>query len=92
MILIRRSLLLLLVICVGCVAQSASPDLARKIERQVRSHYNVPPEVHLLVGALSPSAEFPNYDALTVTIDARPIDSDVEEPASCFGKSRELSS
>jgi protein-disulfide isomerase len=68
-ILIRRSFLLLLVICVGCVAQSASPDLARKIERQVRSHYNIPPEVHLLVGALSPSTEFPNYDSLVVTID-----------------------
>jgi len=66
--LIRRSFLLLLVICVGCVAQSASPDLTKKIERQVRSYYHVPPEVHVLVGAPSPSADFPNYDSLTVTI------------------------
>src|ERR1700691_1942039 len=66
--LIRRSFLLLMVICVGCVAQSASPDLTKKIERQVRSYYHVPPEVHVLVGAPSPSADFPIYDALTVTI------------------------
>src|SRR6202789_2869306 len=68
-ILIRRSFLLLLVICVGCVAQSASPDLTRKIERQVRSYYKIPPEVHLLIGTLSPSTDFPNYDSLAVTID-----------------------
>jgi protein-disulfide isomerase len=67
--LIRRSFLLLLVICVGCVAQSASPDLARKIERQVRSYYKIPPEVHLLVGTPSTSPDFPNYDSLIVTID-----------------------
>jgi protein-disulfide isomerase len=66
--LIRRSFLLLLVICVGCVAQSASPDLTKKIERQVRSYYHVPPEVHVLVGAPSPSSDFPSYDSLTVTI------------------------
>ena len=68
MTLIRRSFLLLLVICVGCVAQSASPDLTKKIERQVRSYYHVPPEVHVLVGAPSPSSDFPSYDSLTVTI------------------------
>jgi protein-disulfide isomerase len=50
------------------VAQSASPDLTKKIERQVRSYYHVPPEVHVLVGAPSPSSDFPSYDSLTVTI------------------------
>ena len=69
MILIRRSFLLLLVICVGCVAQSASPDLTRKIERQVRSYYKIPPEVHLQVGTLSSSTDFPNYDSVIVTIE-----------------------
>src|ERR1700691_1911352 len=68
-ILIRRSFLLLLVICMGCVAQSAPPDLTRKIERQVRSYYKIPPEVHLLVGTASPSADFPSYDSVIVTID-----------------------
>jgi protein-disulfide isomerase len=67
--LIRRSFLLLLVVCLGCVAQSASPDLARKVERQVRSYYKIPPEVHLLVGTPSPSSEFPNYESLIVTVD-----------------------
>jgi protein-disulfide isomerase len=67
--LIRRSFLLLLVVCLGCVAQSASPDLARKIERQVRSYYKIPPEVHVLVGVPSPSSDFPSYESVVVTID-----------------------
>ena len=66
---IRRSFLLLLVVCVGCVAQSASPDLARRIERQVRSYYKIPPEVKLAVGAPSPSSDFPNYESVIVTVD-----------------------
>jgi protein-disulfide isomerase len=67
--LIRRSFIPLLVVCLGCVAQSASPDLARKIERQVRSYYKIPPEAHVLVGVPSPSADFPNYDSVVVTVD-----------------------
>jgi protein-disulfide isomerase len=67
--LIRRSFLLFLVICIGCVAQSASPDLTRKIERHVRSYYKIPPEVKLLVGAPSPSSDFPNYESVIVTVD-----------------------
>ncbi len=67
--LIRRSFLLLLVVCLGCVAQSASPELTQKIERHVRSYYKIPPEVHLLVGAPSPSPEFPNYETVIVTVD-----------------------
>jgi protein-disulfide isomerase len=51
------------------VAQSASPDLARKIERNVRSYYKIPPEVKLLVGAPSPSSDFPNYESVIVTVD-----------------------
>lgn len=70
MTLIRRSFLLLLVVCLGCVAQSASPDLTRKIEHQVRSYYKLPPEIHLLVSAPSPSSEFPNYQSVVVTIDS----------------------
>ncbi len=79
MTLIRRSFLLLLVVCLGCVAQSTSPDLnskdsnktdlTRKIERQVRSYYKIPPEVHLLVGAPSPSPDFANYESVVVTVD-----------------------
>lgn len=70
MTLIRRSFLLLLVVCLGCAAQSASPDLARRIERQVRSYYKIPAEVRVLVGAPSPSSEFPNYETVIVTVDS----------------------
>jgi len=68
--LIRRSFLLLLVVCLGCVAQTASPDLAKKIERQVRSYYKIPPEAHVLVGVPSASSDFPNYDSVVVTVDS----------------------
>lgn len=68
--LLRRSLLVLLMICLGCAAQSAPSDLAQKIENQVRAYYKLPPEVRVSVGPLRPS-EFPNYDALTVTLDNR---------------------
>ena len=69
MTLIRRSFVLLLMVCLGCVAQSASPDLNKKIERQVRSYYKVPAEVHVIVGVPTPSTDFPNYDSLIVTVD-----------------------
>lgn len=69
MILIRRSLLILLVICLGCIAQSTSSDLTKKVERQVRSYYKIPPEVHVLVGAPSASADFPNYESVVVTVE-----------------------
>jgi protein-disulfide isomerase len=59
----------LLVVCLGCVAQSASPDLDKKIERQVRSYYRMPPEIHVTVGVPSPSSDFPNYDSVVVTVD-----------------------
>jgi len=67
--LLRRSFLLLLAICLGCAAQSASPELAQKIERQVRSYYKVPPDLKVLVGAPTASADFPNYESVVVTID-----------------------
>ena len=66
---IRRSILMLLLICLGCVAQSAPPELARKIERQVRSFYSVPVELTVTVGAITPSTEMPAYDAVTVTVE-----------------------
>ena len=69
MTLIRRSLLVLLLVCLGCVAQSAPPDVARKIEHQVRAFYTIPAEVKVTVGAITPSAEMPGYDAVSVNID-----------------------
>lgn len=69
MILIRRSLFVLLVVCLGCVAQSTPPDLARKIERQVRSFYTLPAEVKVTVGNITSTSELPGYDTLSVTVD-----------------------
>jgi protein-disulfide isomerase len=66
---IRRSLLILLLVCLGCVAQSAPPDLARKIEHQVRTYYTIPADVKVMVGAIAPSPEWPGYDTVAVTID-----------------------
>ena len=64
--LLRRSLFILLVICLGCVAQSAPPDLALKIEHQVRAFYSLPPEVKVTVGAITPASEMPGYDSISV--------------------------
>ena len=67
--LIRRSFLLLLLVCLGCVAQSAPPEVARKIEHQVRAFYSVPVEVKVVVGSITPSSDMPGYDAVAVNID-----------------------
>jgi protein-disulfide isomerase len=73
---VRRAFLVLLLICLGCSAQSppSSPspvsppaDTVSVVERQVRSHYSLPPDVKVTVGTLR-SSEFANYDALTVTM------------------------
>jgi protein-disulfide isomerase len=66
---IRRSCVLLLLICLGCIAQSAPPDVARKIEHQVRSYYSLPADVKVIVGAITPSSDWPGYDTVAVTID-----------------------
>lgn len=69
MIIIRRSCLMLLLVCLGCVAQSAPPDVARKVEHQVRAYYSIPAEVSVIVGAITPSSDWPGYDTVAVTID-----------------------
>ena len=70
LILIRRSLFVLLLVCLGCVAQSAPPEVARKIEHQVRSTYNLPSDVKVTVGAIVPGApDLPGYDTVSVTLD-----------------------
>jgi len=67
--LLRRSLFLLLLVCLGCVAQSSPPDLARKIEHQVRAFYNLPPEVKVTVGPITPASEVAGYDSVSVKLD-----------------------
>ncbi len=69
MTLIRRSLFILLLICLGCVAQSTPPDLARKIEHQVRAFYTIPAAVKVTIGDISPSSDIPGYDTVTVNMD-----------------------
>ena len=69
MTLFRRFLFILLLICLGCVAQSAPPDLALKIEHQVRSFYSLPPEVKVTLGPITPTSEVPGYDTVSVRLD-----------------------
>lgn len=66
--LLRRSLFVLALICLGCSAQSVPQEQAQRIEREVRSYYSLPPTVKVTIGTLRPS-DFPNYDALTINID-----------------------
>lgn len=65
---VRRAFLVLLLICLGCSAQSVPPEIGQVVERHVRAHYSLPPEMQVNVGPIRPS-EFPNYDVLTVTLD-----------------------
>jgi len=67
--LIRRSLFILLLVCLGCVAQSAPPDLARKIDHQVRAFYTLPAEVKVTVGAIVPGGDIAGYDTVAVALD-----------------------
>jgi protein-disulfide isomerase len=77
----RRAVLVLLLICLGCSAQAppagqgtqAAPgppaDLGKLIERHVRAQYTLPPDVRLTLGALRAS-EFAGFDELTITFDS----------------------
>ncbi len=66
---LRRFVFLFALICLGCSAQSGSPEISRRIERQVRSYYSIPPDVKITVSPRKAS-EFPNYDAVTVTFNS----------------------
>jgi protein-disulfide isomerase len=66
--LLRRSLFVLALICLGCSAQSAPSEQVQRIEREVRSYYSLPPTVKVTVGPLRAS-DFPNYDAITINIE-----------------------
>jgi protein-disulfide isomerase len=66
--LLRRSIFVFALICVGCSAQSAPSDVSLRIERQVRSFYNIPANVKVNLGPIKPS-EFPNYDVMTIAFE-----------------------
>jgi len=65
---LRRSILVLVLVCLGCSAQSAPSDVTQRVERQVRAFYNIPAHVKISLGTIKPS-EFPAYDSLTITFD-----------------------
>lgn len=76
---VRRAFAVLLLICLGCSAQAPPAqapqtpplptDMAQLVERQVRAYYGLPPDVKVTLGPLHAS-EFPNYDAMTVSLDS----------------------
>ncbi len=68
MTLLRRNLCFVLFVCLSCCAQPLSPELARKIEHQIRTTYKIPPDVEIRLGQVAPSAEVPGMDALTASI------------------------
>jgi protein-disulfide isomerase len=80
----QRSVALFLLVCLGCSAQLA-PDVNKKIERQVRSFYNLPAEVQVSMSAPKPS-EFPGYDLITVTLNNTEKKQDVNFLLSKDGK------
>ncbi len=66
--LLKRPLWLMILFCLGCSAQPAQTPLTevnKRIERQVRAHYNIPESVAINVGQRKPS-EFPGYDQVEV--------------------------
>jgi protein-disulfide isomerase len=65
---LKRTAVLLLLICLGCSAQLAPNELSQRIEHHLRTTYNVPAGVKVLLSAPHAS-EFPNYDAITATFD-----------------------
>jgi protein-disulfide isomerase len=56
-----------LAVCIGCSAQSTEPAINTRVERHIRARFGVPPNVQISIGERRPS-EFPNYEALTVTL------------------------
>jgi protein-disulfide isomerase len=82
---LRRSILVLILVCLGCSAQSVPPDQVTRIERQVRSYYSIPAPVKITVGPLRPS-DFAGYDALTVHMDSAEKKADYDFLLSKDGK------
>ena len=67
----RCAALLLIVIWVGCASQPSpsTSDVTRKVERQFRNSFNIPPEERVHVGSFKPSAEWSDYDSVDVTVE-----------------------
>ena len=59
---------LILLVCLGCSAQSLSPEASQRIEAQIRAHFKVPDAVAIVVGAPKTSP-FSGYDSLPVVFE-----------------------
>jgi len=68
LILCKRTLIFLLLACLGVSAQVPSADLTQRMERQIRSYYDLPDSVKITISAPHAS-EFPTYDGYTVTME-----------------------
>jgi protein-disulfide isomerase len=68
LILCKRTLIFVLLACLGVAAQSPSTDVTQRIERQIRSYYDLPDSVKITLSTPHAS-EFPNYDGYTVTLE-----------------------
>ena len=76
-------------LCAVAVAQSSvpplSPDVADRVQRQVRAYFNMPPDVTITLGKPAAS-EFPNYDSLPVTMSKQDKSQTVDFLISTDGK------
>ncbi len=64
----KRPVWLVVLFCLGCSAQSLSPEANQRIGLQVRAHFKVPDAVAVTVGTPKPS-EFTGYDTLPITFE-----------------------
>jgi len=67
----RRLFVCMLLLAVGCRAQAPGPvsaELNRKIEKQIRATFSLPPMVDVTLSNRRPSTEFPGYSIITAKI------------------------
>jgi hypothetical protein len=81
---LSRLLILLSLISLNCASQSKPSDIAARIERQIRATYKLPPEAPVVIGPLSPSSDWPGYQAFTVTVYLPPQISSARQSGSQF--------
>lgn len=71
--LLQRLAVVWLLLCTFTLAQTktsapaVSPELAERVQREVRAFFNIPPDVDISVGTPT-SSDFPNYELVPVTM------------------------
>jgi protein-disulfide isomerase len=81
----KRLSILLLLLSAGCSAQTVSPEVKAKIQRQIQAQYDLPTEITVDVGPRRPS-EFPSFDYVTITLKGREHEQKVDFLLSQDGK------